>query len=82
MPVKSATKARANLFALIDQVGTTHEPVQIKGKRGSAFLVSEADWRSIQSTLHLLSVPGMRESLIEARNTPISDCSDDLGVEP
>jgi antitoxin YefM len=41
-------------------------------------LVSEEDWSSIQETLHLLSVPGMRESIIEGLKTPIDNCAEAL----
>ncbi|MEO1134284.1 MAG: type II toxin-antitoxin system Phd/YefM family antitoxin, partial [Cyanobacteria bacterium J06639_1] len=46
----STTEARKTLFGLIDRVNSSHEPVFITGKRGSAVLVSEADWRAIQET--------------------------------
>ena len=45
-----ATEALKRLYALIDQVGQSHEPVQITGKRGNAVLLSEDDWRAIQET--------------------------------
>ena len=72
-----ATDARAKLYRLIDEVAESHEPVVITGKRSSAVLVSENDWRSIQETLHLLSVPGMRESIQEGMKTPVDECSED-----
>jgi antitoxin YefM len=34
-------------------------------------LVSEEDWKAIQETLHLLSVPGMRESIKEGMAQPL-----------
>ena len=74
-----ATDARATLYRLIDEVAESHEPVVITGKRSSAVLVSEDDWRSIQETLHLLSVPGMRESIQEGLKTPVDECSEDPG---
>jgi prevent-host-death family protein len=61
----SATEARKRLYALIDEVSESHKPVQITGKRGNAVLLSEADWNAIQETLHLVSIPGMRESILE-----------------
>jgi PHD/YefM family antitoxin component YafN of YafNO toxin-antitoxin module len=39
-----------------------HEPMEITGRRVNAVLVSEDDWRAVQETLHLLSIPCMRES--------------------
>lgn len=78
MTTVNATQARADLYKLLDQVAASHEPVQIKGKKVSAVLVSDDDWRAIQETLHLLSVPGMRESVIEGMNTPVEECAQDL----
>ncbi len=57
------TQARSKLYQLLDEATASHEPIQITGKRGNAVLVSEEDWRSIQETLHLTSIPGMRESI-------------------
>lgn len=74
-----ATDARAKLYRLLDEVAESHEPVVITGKRSNAVLVSEDDWRSIQETLHLLSVPGMRESIQEGMKTPVDECSEDPG---
>lgn len=66
----SATSARANFFGLIDEAAEHHEPILITTKRNNAVLVSEEDWRSIQETLYLMSIPGMRESIIEGSNAP------------
>jgi len=74
-----ATDARAKLYRLLDEVAESHEPVVITGKRSNAVLVSEDDWRSIQETLHLLSVPGMREAVQEGMKTPVDECSKDPG---
>ncbi len=60
MPTLNATEARAKLYGLIDEATASHEPVIIKGKRGNAVLISEEDWRSIQATMYLLTIPGMR----------------------
>lgn len=78
MNVVTATKAREQLYALIDETNRSHEPVQITGKRGNAVLVSEGDWRAIQETLYLLSIPGMRDSIVAGMKEPIKSCSDKL----
>ena len=72
MDAVKATEARANLYGLIDQVEENHEPVLITGKRSNAVLIAEDDWKSVQETLYLLSVPGMRESLLQGMSTPTS----------
>lgn len=78
MPTLSATEARTKLYRLIDQTLLSHEPVIITGKRGNAVLISEDDWRSIQETLYLLNIPGMRESIREGLSTPIEDCIEEI----
>jgi antitoxin YefM len=67
MTAVSATTARANLYRLIDQVNDEAEPLTITGQPGNAVLVREDDWRAIQETLFLASIPGMTESIREAR---------------
>ena len=71
----TATEARANLYRLIEEATSSHEPIQITGKRGNAVLISEEDWRDIRETMHLLSIPGMRASLRKGLKTPLSKCS-------
>ena len=78
MTTITATEARANLYRLMDAAAESHEPVLITGKRTRAVLVSEADWKAMQETLFLLSIPGMRESIREGMETPVEDCSDAL----
>jgi prevent-host-death family protein len=72
MTTMTASKARAQFFKIMDQTAEYHEPIQITGKRSNAVLISEEDWRSMQETLYLLSVPGMREKILKASRTPRS----------
>lgn len=74
----TATEARKQLYRLVDQVRDSHEPIHITGRRGSAVLVSEEDWRAVQETLHLVSIPGLRESILEGMATPIRELDDKL----
>jgi prevent-host-death family protein len=78
MTILNVTEARSKLYSLIDEAANTHQPIVIKGKRGNAVLVSEEDWNAISETLHLLSVPGMRESIREGMNEPVSECAKEL----
>ena len=73
--VLSASDARSRLYRLIDQANESHEPVLISGKRNNAVLIAEDDWKSIQETLFLLSIPGMKDSILEGMNEPLeSSC--------
>jgi prevent-host-death family protein len=78
MSVITASEARANLYRLIDEAASSHQPLLISGKRNRAVLIAEEDWIAIQETLFLLAVPGMRESIREGLNTPVSECAEEL----
>ncbi len=78
MTVLKVSEARANLYQLIDETAQSHQPVLIAGKRNNAVLLSEEDWRSMQETLYLVSIPGMRESISEGLRTPVAECSEEL----
>ncbi|MCL4554123.1 MAG: type II toxin-antitoxin system Phd/YefM family antitoxin [Actinobacteria bacterium] len=74
----TATEARKQLYRLVDEVQQSHEPIKITGKRGSAVLVSEDDWRAVQETLYLVSIPGMRDSVIEGMAASADELEDEL----
>lgn len=75
----TATEARKRLYKLVDDVQSSHEPVHITGKRGNAVLIGEDDWRAVQETLYLVSIPGMRESILEGMATPVDELEDEPG---
>ncbi|HPR51351.1 MAG TPA: type II toxin-antitoxin system Phd/YefM family antitoxin [Deltaproteobacteria bacterium] len=79
MPMLTVMEAIKRLYSLVDEVNESHEPIQIVGKRNSAVLISEEDWRAIQETLYLTSIPGMRESIREeGLETPVDECDEDI----
>jgi len=78
MTTLNVTEARANLYKLIDDTTASHKPVVITGKRGNAVLLAEDDWNAINETLHLLSVPGMRESILEGMQESIDSAATEL----
>jgi len=78
MQTLTASDARASLYRLLDETSETHQPITITGKRNNAVLISAEDWSAIQETLHLLSVPGMRESIKNGLEESIDSCSKEL----
>ncbi|MEM6597291.1 MAG: type II toxin-antitoxin system Phd/YefM family antitoxin [Cyanobacteria bacterium P01_C01_bin.69] len=78
MFIHPLNEAQSNLSHLINEAAISHQPVVITSKDHNAVLLSEEDWSSIQETLHLLSVPGIRESIKEGLATLISDCDEAL----
>ena len=78
MVTVNATEARSRLYNLIDEASQTHKPIVITGKRYNAVLLAEEDWNAINETLHLVSIPGMRESIIEGMETSLEECDKEL----
>ena len=74
----TVNEAQQQLPNLIDSVNQSHQPVVISGQNNNAVLLSEIDWRSIQETLYLLSIPEMRESIQEGLKTSIQDCDEEI----
>lgn len=78
MTTLTENTASKKLKKLLSEVSESHRPVKIKGRKTSAVLVSEDDWRAIEETLYLLSIPGMRKSLIDGMKTPVEKCEDKI----
>ena len=79
MTTITVSEARTRLYGLLDEAAESHEPIQIRGKRNSAVLVSEEDWRAISETLHLVSIPGLAASIRKGLKTPVGKCEDEPG---
>ena len=78
MSIHSIHEAEKNLRHLINETTESHKPVIIINNGNNAVLLSEEDWSSIQETLYLLSIPGMRESIKEGMATPVEECAKEL----
>jgi antitoxin YefM len=66
----TASEARRRLFPLIEEVNADQVAVEIVSKKGTAFLVSADEYRSLKETVYLLQPPRnaqrLRESLADA----------------
>ena len=74
----TASKARSDIYNLIDETANEHVPILITGKRHNAIIMSEEDYNAIQETLYLSAIPEMRESIVAGMSTSIDECSDTL----
>lgn len=71
----SITKARANLYQTVSDVNEYSRPITITNNRGkNAVLIAEDDWRAIQETLYLNSIPDMAQSILASREEDVSKC--------
>lgn len=78
MTTLTVSRARVELYRLLDKVAKSHTPIQIVGKRHNGVLISAEDWSAIEETLHLVSIPGMKESIRKGLETPMKKCSKKL----
>lgn len=63
----NATNARKNLYKLIEEVNDNSTQITITNSRGrNAILMSEDDYKALQETVYLHSIPGFVESVIKA----------------
>ena len=50
-------------------------------KDGDAVLLSAEDYSGLMETLYLVSVPGMREKIMDGLKQPLDECLDEDAVE-
>lgn len=62
----TASEARQRLFPLIEEVNDDQIAVEIVSKKGTAFLVSADEYRSLKETVYLLQSPRNAERLRES----------------
>ena len=62
------TKARAKLNQIVSEVNESSQPITITNNGGkNAVLIGEEDWKAIQETLYLNSIPGMSQSILASK---------------
>jgi PHD/YefM family antitoxin component YafN of YafNO toxin-antitoxin module len=75
MPVLHINNAKGGFDTILENIQNTYEPVMIVNEKHSAVLISEEAWRSIEETLYLTSIPGMKETIITGMQEKIEDCA-------
>lgn len=80
MEIYTVSQASANLAQLTHKIGIHSEPIYIigDGEKDKAVLISEKEYSGMIETLYLNSIPGLKESLIEADKEPLENCSKTL----
>ncbi len=82
MNTKNTTQTTAKLFQLIDIVNTNLKHVTLTNDKGkNAVLVGEDEWKAIQETLYLNSIPGMFSLLKSGMERPLDECVSEKDVE-
>jgi prevent-host-death family protein len=74
----SVSQVRANLYNVIEQTTKSHEPILITGEKSNAVILSQEDWKAIEETLYLNSIPNMANSIQESMNADDSEFSENI----
>ena len=70
MNIINVTNARQNLFSLISEVNIGFNPITIINNKGkNAVLISESEWKNIEESLFLSSIPNFVEDVNQIRKT-------------
>lgn len=70
MSTINITNARANLYNLVSDVNIGFNPITIVNNKGkNAVLISEDEWKNIEETLALSSIPGYVDNINKIRKT-------------
>ncbi|MBQ9389345.1 MAG: type II toxin-antitoxin system Phd/YefM family antitoxin [Synergistaceae bacterium] len=68
------TGFQKNVIPILEQTIKYNEPVNVVTDNGNVIILSDEDYRGMLETINLLSIPGMREKLIDGKSEPVSDC--------
>lgn len=75
----NVTTFRKDIYNLLEQTIKYNEPLNISTKNGNAVVLSEEDYNNIMETLYIMSVPGLKDEIIERANS--NDFVDESEVE-
>lgn len=81
MTITNVTNFRKNIFSMLEQTIKYNEPINISTKDGNAVVLSEEEYQGMLETIYLMSIPEMKEKLIEGKNTPLSECVSESEVD-
>ena len=81
MSTINITNARQNLFQLVADVNVGFNPITIVNNKGkNAVLISEDEWKNIEETLFLSSIPGLVDNINQIRKSEDWDNAEEFNV--
>lgn len=72
----NATNLRKSLYEYLNSAVEYNDVINVNTKKGNAVILSAEDYNSMQETLYLMGVPGMKERLDEGLTVMVEDCED------
>ena len=81
MSTINITNARQNLFQLVADVNVGFNPITIVNNKGkNAVLISEEEWKNIEETLYLFSIPGFVDNINNIRENENWDKTEEFSL--
>lgn len=68
------TSFRKDIYKLLENTIKYNEPINISTKNGNAVILSEEDYNSLMETVHILSVPGLKDKILDGAKESVEDC--------
>ena len=81
MQTTSVASFQKNMSTLLAQTIKYNEPLNVCTEDGNVIVLSDEEYRGMMETVRLLSIPGMREKLLEGKAEPLSSCVPEGEVE-
>jgi len=75
----TSNAVQENFSVILDCVIKQGDAVSIATDYGAAILVNQDEWNGLMETLYLQSIPGMKDSIMEGKSTPLRECLDSIG---
>jgi len=75
----TANTAHKDFNTILSHVIKQGEVISIATDEGSAVLINLDEWNGMLETLYLQSIPGLKESIMEGKATPLTECLDSVG---
>ena len=70
----NVTNFRKDLFTTLEHTIRYNQPVNVSTKDGNVVILSEEDYNGLMETLAICSVPGLKDAILDGKNTPLSEC--------
>ncbi|MDR3002249.1 MAG: hypothetical protein LBU89_13430 [Fibromonadaceae bacterium] len=74
MTTISAPAYKGSFVEVFENAAMYGYAINIWTEKGNAVIMSEEEYQNIMETLHIASIPKMKEKIIEGLNTPLSEC--------
>ena len=74
MTTINALAYKGNFLEVFENAAMYGDPVNVWTEKGNAVIISEEEYSDIMETLHITSIPKLKEKIIEGLKTPLSEC--------